>query len=270
MSFIERSIETSSWNKPGSKAAERRPARPEAATPGERIAFASRTIARGGELITEGAHQGIFEQFRRLKRPLLQVAFGPLASPGFNVLVVTSPVPGVGKTFVATNLAHTMALEKGFQVLLIDMDSTRHKLTSQLGLDGQPGFYDVINDDGVPLNQAVRDTDVPGLSILPAGIPAPDSLERLHSARCRDIFQQIISSRYYRLVILDSPPLLVGSDGPAVLAYAGQTLLVVEAGVTPKSTIGKAVEMLDRDKPTGLILNRAPRSLLPVPYSMAP
>ena len=59
------------------------------------------------------------------------------------------------------------------------------------------------------------------------------------------------------VVILDAPPLLITNEAPAVAALAGQYLIVVEAGATPKSSITKSLEMLDEKKPTGLVLNKA-------------
>lgn len=265
MTFIERAIEGSAWRKQQErKATERRTVPLPDAPPqsGERISFSNRTLANGGDLVTEAAQHTIFEQFRRLKRPVLQVACGPLATPGMNVLLVTSPLADVGKTFVSTNLAHMLALEKDSHVLLIDTDIAHHSLTSRLQLDDRPGFYDVIGEHALPLGEAVLETDVPGLSLLPAGKHAPDSLERLHSSRCRQFFDELVADRRYSMVVLDSPPLLQCRDGPALLTFAGQTLMVVAAGTTPKSSITAAMELLDRNKPVGLILNRAPGSLV--------
>jgi protein-tyrosine kinase len=208
--------------------------------------------------ITQAADRGIYEQFRRLKRPLLQCAFGPLAEPGAQIIMVTSPLQGAGKTFVSGNLAHVLAMEKDREVLLVDTDNANPTLSRQLGLLGKPGLYDILNDSSIALRDAILKTDLPGLYVLPAGGTATDSLERLNSARCRDAMTEILTTHPGAIIILDSPPLLMTNEAPAVAALAGQYLLIIEAGVTPRSAVSKSVELLDQQKPIGLILNKAP------------
>lgn len=215
-------------------------------------------LANQGEVITETANRGIFEQFRRLKRPILQSAFGPLAKPGMEIIMVTSPLPNAGKTFVSGNLAYVLAREKDRRVLLVDMDNAHRSLTRSLGLEDRPGFFDVINDAALSLDEVTYATEMPGLFVLPTGLPAPDSLERLNSARCREIIARIMTDDPSRILILDAPPLLVTNEGPAMLNLAGQLLLVVEAGVSTQSSLTRSLELLDHDKPIGLILNKTP------------
>jgi len=174
------------------------------------------------------------------------------------VIMVTSPLQGAGKTFVSGNLAHVLAMEKDREVLLVDTDNANPTLSRQLGLLGKPGLYDVLNDSSTTLKDAILRTDLPGLYVLPAGGTATDSLERLHSARCREAMAEIVTTHPGAMVILDSPPLLMTNEAPAVAALAGQYLLIVEAGVTPRSAVSKSVELLDQQKPIGLILNKAP------------
>lgn len=264
MTIIERAIQAAR-----AKAAARPPEPPKAvdresvvAPPPPVPAAASETVSftklgTSGGLVTESADRKVFEQFRRLKRPLLQCAFGPLAEAGSQIVMVTSPLQGAGKTFVASNLAHVLAMEKDRTVLLVDTDSANPSLTRQFGLQGEPGLFDVINDSKVALKQAICRTDVPGLYVLPAGRTASDSLERLNSDRCREALAEILANHPGGVVILDAPPLLVTNEAPAVAALAGQFLLVVASGVTPKSTITKSLELLDETKPIGLILNKA-------------
>jgi receptor protein-tyrosine kinase len=264
MTIIERAIQAAKLRAAERPAEPRHPEpqrvtpmpRPSPAAPGATIPF--KQFGTGGSLVTEAADRNIYEQFRRLKRPLLQCAFGPMAEPGTQIIMVTSPLQGAGKTFVASNLAHVLALEKDRTVLLVDTDNANPSLTRQLALVGRPGLYDAIHDSGMTLKDVVCQTDVPGLFVLPAGRPANDSLERLNSARCREVLAQGLANHPDGIIILDAPPLLMTNEAPAVAALAGQFLLVVEAGVTPKSTVIKALELLDEQKPIGLILNKAP------------
>jgi Mrp family chromosome partitioning ATPase len=231
-----------------------------ASAPGQDLA-AFKPFSAGGYLIRESESPEVFEHFRRLKRPVLQTAFGPLAGAQSQLLTITSPLAGAGKTFVSINLAHTLALEKDRAVLLIDTDSTQRCLTRQLGLSDRAGFFELINDAHSRLDDVVCRTDVPGLSVVPAGAMLADSLERLNSSRCKAVFRQILADNPARIVIMDGPPLLVTSEGPAIASYAGQILLVIEAGNTATSSFRASLELLDRQKPIGLILNKATGTL---------
>ena len=261
MTIIERAIDAARAKVAGQPATARERSsgsrrRPSPPGPTEAIAFTR--LVDGGNLMTEAKDRSVFEQFRRLKRPLLQAAFGPLAAPGTQVIMVTSPLQNAGKTFVSSNLAWVLAMEKDREVLLIDMDNAHQSLTRQLGMTDRPGLFDMINDETMEARQAIYATDMPGLSVLPAGLTATDSLERLNSARCREVFLQIIAADNSRILILDAPPLLVTHEGPAIASIAGQVLLVVAAGETAKSGLTRSLELLDRQKPIGLILNKAP------------
>ena len=92
---------------------------------------------------------------------------------------------------------------------------------------------------------------------MPAGKTAPDSLELLNSYRCKEICSTRRARPRRDHHILDAPPLLITNEAPAVTVLAGQFLLVVEAGVTPKSSVTRALGMLDAKKPIGLVLNKA-------------
>jgi protein-tyrosine kinase len=222
----------------------------------DRVVALSR-LDTGGGLVTEIADPKVYEQFRRLKRPLLQCAFGPLATPGTQVIMISSPLQGAGKTFISSNLAYALALEKDRNVLLIDTDNANPSLSRQMGLMGRPGLYDLISDTALTLEQVVCQTDTPGLWLLPAGKTAPDSLELLNSHRCQEIFRQLADRDPHGIIILDAPPLLITNEAPAVTALAGQFLLVIEAGVTPKSSVTRSLQILGTQKPVGLVLNKA-------------
>lgn len=227
------------------------PAAPGAAIPLKRF-------GAGGSLVTETIDRSIYEQFRHIKRPLLQCAFGPMADAAKQIVMVTSPLQGAGKTFVASNLAYVLAQEKDRTVLIVDTDNANPSLTRQFGLLGRRGLYDVIHDPDLTLDDVTCPTDVPGLFVLPAGRQVSDSLERLNSERCREILAQGLAKHPDGIVILDAPPLLMTNEAPAVAALAGQYLLIVEAGVTSRSGVSKSLELLDEQKPIGLVLNKAP------------
>ena len=124
-----------------------------------------------GMITHEGGRSGVAEDFRIIKRPLLRSARG-IDSPSIhhgNLIIVTSALPGEGKTFCAINLAMSMAMERDNTVLLVDADVARPALLNVLGLEARPGLMDVLLDEEMDLSDVILKTNVPALSLLPAG-----------------------------------------------------------------------------------------------------
>lgn len=219
-------------------------------------------LARTGFLGPDTNEPGLLAELRHLKRSLLQGAFGALAEAGANVVMITSALPEAGKTFLSASLARAMVLERDRTTLLIDADDARSTLSRALGRHGQAGLFDLLHDATLAPESAVQATDLPGLSFMASGGQFADSLEMLTSKRAREVFTALAQADRNRLIIVDCPPLLATPNGSALAALSGQTLLVVEAGATDSATLGRAVELLNRERPIGLVLNKAPRSRL--------
>lgn len=205
---------------------------------------------------------GVLAELRHLKRSVLQCAFGSLSEPGSNLLVVTSPMPGAGKTFLSASLARAMARERDRTTLLIDADDTRASMSRALGINGKRGLFDCLHDPHLGLEACSIATDLDGLRFIPAGKQFPDALELLTSSRAADLFGRMARSRPNQLIVIDCPPLLGTPNAAALAGLAGQILVVVEAGETSSSNLTHALELLPRDKPIGLVLNKVPRSTL--------
>ena len=228
--------------------------------PADVAAFAP--LATNGFLQLEPNDPASRSEVRHLKRSILQAAFSPLAEPGANIVMITSALPGAGKTFLSANLAQALAMERDRTTLLIDADDTRATLSRVLGLHGSPGFFDVLHDSGFAIESCLYRTDVPGLEFIPAGAHFDGALELLTSNRARDVLHKLADENRNRLVVIDCPPLLGTPNAVAIAALAGQILVVVEAGVTSNAVITQALELLNRDKPIGLVLNKIPRTPL--------
>ena len=229
------------------------------------------SLKQQGFLVTErGAHQ-VAEEFRMIKRPLVMNALGRGAVPieRGNLVMVVSALPGEGKTFTILNLAMSIAMERDITVLIVDSDVVKSTLTKLVGLQGQPGLTDYLsdNDNGVQLSDIIVDTDVPKLKIIPAGTSFHHSTELLASTRMREMVEEL-SHRYNdRIVLFDSPPLLITSQA-SVLSYPmGQILMVVEAGRTTQSAVREAVDLLENNKVIGMVLNKNPKPLASSYYS---
>ncbi len=207
------------------------------------------------------AHQEreIAQQYRQIKRPLINHALGrgvePL--PQGNLLMIASAVPGEGKTFTSLNLALSMRLEEDVTVLLVDGDVVNPRLSQILGADDARGLLDVIKDPTLALPSAILPTDVPGLSFLPAGHQDPNATELLSSARMSEVAAQLANQDKARLVIFDSAPLLLTTESQALTEVAGQIVVVVRADDTPQHVVLDAIETLSESKSVSLVLNQS-------------
>ena len=217
-----------------------------------------RLRARGFALPQD--HSPVAEEFRLIKRPLLSVALSDTLSgvENRNVIMVTSAAPNEGKTFVATNLAFSIASEHNTYVLLIDADVAKPSIPNLFGFDAEVGMLDAVADPKVDVGDVLIHTNIENLSILPAGRARPGMTELIASARMAHFVSEV-SRRYAdRVIIFDSPPVLARSE-PSVLAkHVGQVVLVVEAERTSRTAIEEALTLIGRDRIGGVVLNKAP------------
>ena len=205
--------------------------------------------------------QELTQQYRRIKRPLINGALGrgvvPL--PRGNLIMITSALAGEGKTFVSLNLAFSIRLEEDVTVLLVDGDVVNPRITQLLGVEGEPGLLDLIKDPTLSLAATILPTDVPGLTFLPAGRQDANATELLASARMYEVMTQLGSADPTRLVLFDSAPLLVTTESQALAQFAGQVLFVVRADDTPQHVVFDALETVEEGKPVSLVLNQTLR-----------
>lgn len=201
----------------------------------------------------------IARQIRDIKRPLIAHAFGRRATLVENgtLIMVTSAMAGEGKTFVSFNLARSMAGERDHSVLLVDADVAKPHTTSLLGATDYIGLLDLLEDPDQSLEAAILETDVPGLSVLPAGKPRPYATELLASAQMEKLAQMLVSIDRDRIVLFDSPPLLQTSESKVLAEYVGQVVFVVAADKTPKGAVAEAVMALGEQKAVNVLLNKA-------------
>lgn len=200
----------------------------------------------------------IAHEYRQIKRPLIDNAFrkGDKASHS-HLIMVSSALPGDGKTFTSVNLALSLALEKDLTVLLVDADVAKPHVSRLFNIGGERGLLDLLRDEALNVETVILPTDVPRLSILPAGAASDTATELLASARMERILSQISACDSQRIVLLDSPPLLLTSESRILASIAGQIVLVVRAGVTPQRAVLDALDLLGEGKSVGLVLNQS-------------
>ena len=234
-------------------------AEPQAAGSGKRVTLDLSRLREAGLVDPLSSKSNrTTEQFRRIKRPLLLHVRGEGATvvDNANMIMVTSALPGEGKTFTSINLAMSIAMEMDKTVLLIDADVAKPDVTSRLGVDAEKGLIDVLLDDGLTLPDVLLRTDIPKLTLLPSGNRHVHSTELLASERMRQLTLEL-SSRYPdRIIIIDSPPLLLTSEARVLAGLVGQVVLVAEESRTPQHAVKEAIDLLDENEIVGIVLNK--------------
>ncbi|HUN25881.1 MAG TPA: AAA family ATPase [Steroidobacteraceae bacterium] len=219
-------------------------------------------LRAAGLLPPEGEEPRLAQQYRRIKRPLIAAAMGRGGArlPNGHLILVASAMPGEGKTFTALNLALSMSLEKDVHVLLVDADVAKPQISRLLGLDRSPGLLDVLRDPSLGIEQVIQLTDVPNLSVLPAGAPGADATELLASARMEQVARTLGEHDRYRIVLFDSPPLLHTTESHILAQVAGQVVVVVRAEFTPQPVLLDALKLLEGRPGVSLVLNQSIQS----------
>jgi protein-tyrosine kinase len=225
--------------------------------PPNRLLIDVSALRAGGYLPEVSKDRQFADEYRRIKRPLIDKALSGDAAGGEpRIIVVTSAVPGDGKTFTSINLAFSMALERDISILLIDSDVAKHHITDIFGLRQHKGLLDALTDESLDPEALVVPTSSRGLSILPAGTRMEGTAELVSSNRMRQIVTTLCARNPRRILLLDSPPLLITNEGRSLVKIAGQVVLVVRAGETPRHAVQAAVDMVDEKQAGGVILNQ--------------
>lgn len=209
-----------------------------------------RKRGRPAELLSQVAPHDVAMETVRSLRTSLQFAL--VESPN-NVVAMTGPAPGVGKSFLAINLAQVLAAA-GKEVLLLDCDLRRGSLHRQVGLDRAPGLSDVVSGTA-QLADAIRDTAIENLYLLPTGRIPPNPAELLASHRFEALVQDV--SKRFDLVLVDTPPLLAVTDAMLVARFAGVNFLVLRSGMHTTREVVLSVKQFELNgvKLHGTVLN---------------
>jgi exopolysaccharide/PEP-CTERM locus tyrosine autokinase len=237
-------------------AAEAAPVLPKSTT--RRVELDLARMRELGMVTAAGGRTPLLEDFRIIKRPLLQRAFAervPGDKPG-NLIMLTSSLPGEGKTYCAINLAMSIAMELDHTVLLVDADVARPSVLRTLGLPTQRGLMDILTDDKLDMADVMLRTNVDTLSILPAGTATPRATELLASSTMSNLVNEIANRYPDRIVIFDSPPLLLTSEARVLASHMGQIVMVVEAQTTTQHAVKEALHQLEGFNNVNLIYNK--------------
>ena len=238
---------------------------PVAAPPADPEALISRKLnidfallrARG-LLTSDDERSSLAEEYRMIKRPLLANAFGSNPLKNGNLIMVTSSLPGEGKTFTAINLAISIAMELDRTVLLVDADVAKPRMPEYLGFSAEHGLLDILRQGTRDLSNVILRTNIDKLSILPAGRTYARATELLASEAMDRLIAELANRYPDRLVIFDSPPLLATSEAGVLASHMGQIVMVAEIDKTPKNALREALSRLDGACDViGMVLNKS-------------
>ena len=157
-----------------------------------------------------------------------------------NVMMITGPSPGVGKSFVSINLGAVQA-SAGRRILLIDADLRKGMLHRYVGVDREPGLAELISATAT-LEEVVRPTAVEGMDLITTGKLPPNPSELLLHERFANHLEKL--SQDYNSIIIDCAPVLAVTDAAIVGRLAGTTLLVLKAGIHPMREIEQSIKRL--------------------------
>jgi exopolysaccharide/PEP-CTERM locus tyrosine autokinase len=200
----------------------------------------------------------IADQYRVIKRPLIANATGKGASvvPYGNRIMVTSAMPGEGKSFTAINLAMSIAMELDYTVLLVDADVSRPSIMKTLGLRSGPGLLDLLTNDKMEVSDTLLRTNVDKLSLLPSGTPHPRATELLASDAMTALIEEMGHRYPDRIIIFDSPPLLLTTESRVLATHMGQIVVVVQAEKTLQSQVRHALTTIESCPIKLMVLNQ--------------
>lgn len=199
----------------------------------------------------------IADEFRVIKRPLISNAMGrgAAALAHGNLIMITSALAGEGKSFTSVNLAMSIAAEMDHTVMLVDADVARPSILRMLGLPAAPGLLDLL-EGKAEMSDVLMKTNIDKLTILPSGTPHARATELLASDAMRLLLEDI-SRRYAdRIVIFDSPPLILTTEARVLATQMGQVVMVVQADRTLQADVQQALATIDACPVKMMLLNK--------------
>jgi len=195
----------------------------------------------------------VSEQYRKLKSTVVRMT----NQESFrNLIMVASAVAGEGKSMTAVNLAISLAQELDLTVLLIDADLRRPSIHRYLEFEPALGLSDCLLD-GVDPGDAIINTSIGSLSIMPAGKEVSNPLELFSSRKMQDLLAELKHRYNDRYVIIDTPPLLPFAETRLLGHLVDGIVFVIQEGLAPRESIQEAIEALKGCPILGVLLNNS-------------
>jgi protein-tyrosine kinase len=204
----------------------------------------------------------LLAEFRVIKRPLIRNALDKSGArlKNSNLIMVTSSLPGEGKSFVSVNLALSIAMEVDSTVLLVDADVVAPTIPRLLGIKPARGLMDVLTEPDLNFGEVIMKTNINKLALVQAGTRHRGASELLASDAMARLLDEIASRYSDRIVIFDSPPLLATTESRVLASHMGQLVVVVEADRTTHATLEAALSTVESCPVVMTMLNKASES----------
>jgi len=190
------------------------------------------------------------EQFKHLRTNILF----PVSGKPPRSIMVTSAVPGEGKSFVASNLAVSIAQNIDQHVLLMDCDMRCPSIHKNFGFNIVPGLSEYLSK-GTPLSSMLLKTKINKLSVLPGGKPPQNPAELMSSNQMSKLLKEVPSRYSDRYIIIDSPPPHLTSETSVIARQVDGIILVVKSGSTHRKMVEDLLEMMGKEKVIGVVVN---------------
>jgi protein-tyrosine kinase len=200
--------------------------------------------------IISGNSKQVAESIRMLRSKI----FYPESGTPPRSILVTSAIPGEGKSFLCANLGVSIAQGIEKQALLVECDLRRPSLSKMLGLSNSRGLVDYLQS-GTPIEQLIQQTSMPKLSILSSGKPPKNPAELLDTKKMTSLIEELENQNPDRLIIFDSPPMQAASETDVLAKKVDKIILVIRWGFARREHAKQLVEMLGRDKVIGVVFN---------------
>ena len=226
----------------------------------------------------ENVHSVTYNEFRALKRKLIPMTVDPdTGVMGRNLVMVTSALPGEGKTFTAMNLAIALAAEPNVNVILVDGDSVRKSIATFFHPPDGDGLLELLTGTRQRLDEVLHTcVDMPRLHVLFSGARHDATPELLASHSMEKLCATLSAYFPQSIVLFDTPPVLAASEAAALAAHVNHVLMVVAAGRSERNQVEAALSEVSRCSSTGIVFNRSPQWERPLnymyshPYAYAP
>jgi capsular exopolysaccharide synthesis family protein len=213
-------------------------------------------------IIADSDNHAVTGAYKVLRTHVLQ----RMRSNNWNTLAITSPTGGNGKTVTAINLAISLSKDVNQTVLLVDLALRRPTIQKYFSLKDLTGISDYLSGD-IELSEILFNPGIERLVILPGNKPFDNSSEMLSSPKMVNLVKEI--KNYYpgRIIIFDTPPILSCDDTLAFSPFVDSLMLVIEDSKTKKAELERAIQLIDKEKLIGTILNKSSDTSLTYNYA---